>query len=339
MYVNMRKRQQIIYLDQFSVSEMVFGEGIWETIRTLLVNAVESGKVICPIPLEHFIETAGLERDKAIQQDLFFKSISQGKSFFPWEYIAANEILLYTKFKKNKRILASYIRELHGDYDIEEEAIFQKHRQIRGDYLSTKDKENLNFIRQLSRDSIGPNVDKASLSKEEKKEKRRQRNKYEANKEIIKETLLFHAVKSYIDLFREICIGKKLQANLLYLHRPEERIALILCRKRFTGRNFLSASNELQKNQFANIPSLYTYYSLKTYYANYQMVEKANDDIDWERIASGIFISDIMLIDRRQKYAIQAMRIDKKYRTELYSNKHDDVIALKDKLEQINMEY
>ena len=104
------------------------------------------------------------------------------------------------------------------------------------------------------------------------------------------------------------------------------------------GRNFFSASNEFQKNLFANIPSLNTYYSLKTYFSNNQMVEKANDDIDWERIASGIFISDIMLIDWHQKCAIQAMGIDKKYRTELYSNRHDDVITLKDKLEQINME-
>lgn len=338
MQIYMRKRQHIIYLDQFFVSDMVFKEGIWKTIRALLVNAVESGKVICPIPLEHFIETAGLERSKAIQQDLFFKLISNGRSFFSWEYIAANEIMLYTKFKKNKHILASYIRDLDGDYDIEDEATYQKQCQIREKYLSTKEKEDLNYIRQLSRDSIVANVDKASLSKEEKKEKRRLRNNYEANKEIIKEALTFHFVKPYIELFREICIGKKLPANLLQLHRPEERIALILCKKHFSGPNFLSASNEFQKNFFANIPSLYTYYNLKTYYANNQMVEKANDDIDWERIASGIFISDIMLIDRRQKYAIQAMGIDKKYGTELYSNKHDDVIALKDKLEQINLE-
>ena len=334
----MRKQQYIFYLDQFSVSEMVFGKGIWETIRTLLVNAVESGKVICPIPLEHFIETAGLERNKAIQQDQFFKSISHGRSFYPWEYIAANEIILYTKFKKNKRILASYIRDLNGDYDLENETTYQKHRQIREEFLSKKDKDVLNYIRQLSRDNNGANVDKASLSKEEKKERRRQRNKLEANMEIMKEALAFHNVKPYIDLFREICIGKKLQTNLLHLRRPEEIIALILCQKRFTGRNFFSASNEFQKNLFANIPSLNTYYSLKTYYSNNQMVEKANDDIDWERIASGIFISDIMLIDWRQKCAIQAMGIDKKYRTELYSNRHDDVITLKDKLEQINME-
>ena len=206
----MRKRQYVIYLDQFSVSEMVFGKGIWETIRTLLVNAVESGKVICPIPLEHFIETAGLERNKAIQQDLFFKSISHGRSFYPWEYIAANEIILYTKFKKNKRILASFIRDLNGDYDLENEATYQKHRQIREEFLSKKDKDVLNYIRQLSRDNNGANVDKASLSKEEKKERRRQRNKLEANMEIMKEALAFHNVKPYIDdTFRRVGIEDK----------------------------------------------------------------------------------------------------------------------------------
>ena len=69
----MKKKQYVFYLDQFFVSDIVFSGGIWESICTLLINAVESGNIICPIPLEHFIETAGLDRDKAKQQDLFFK--------------------------------------------------------------------------------------------------------------------------------------------------------------------------------------------------------------------------------------------------------------------------
>lgn len=51
---------------------MIYGEGIWETIRALLVNAVENGKVLCSIPLEHFVETVGMEISNAIQQDRFF---------------------------------------------------------------------------------------------------------------------------------------------------------------------------------------------------------------------------------------------------------------------------
>jgi len=66
------------------------------------------------------------------------------------------------------------------------------------------------------------------------------------------------------------------------------------------------------------------------------MKEKANDDIDWERISSGIFISNIMLIDKRQKYVLQSMGIDKKYGTILYSNIEDDLTVFKDRLEQIN---
>lgn len=67
------------------------------------------------------------------------------------------------------------------------------------------------------------------------------------------------------------------------------------------------------------------------------MKEKANDDIDWERISSGIFISNIMLIDKRQKYALQSMGIDKKYGTILYSDTEDNLTAFKDRLEQLNM--
>ena len=334
----MRKRQIIIYLDQFSVSEMIFGKGTWETIRALLVNAVEKSKVICPIPLEHFVETVGMERNNAIQQDRFFKSLSRGKRFLTWEEIAANEVMLHTKFKKNKTILADYIKELDGDYDLEDNATYQKHCLIREQYLlrKEKEKESLNSFRQLSRGNNETDETKASLSKEEKKVKRRQKTKFEANKEALIDALSVLVVKPYIELFREVCIGKKLSADIMQLPQPEQRIALLLCQQRFTGRDFYSASNDFQKNLFNNIPSLYTYYNLKIYYANKQMKEKANDDIDWERISSGIFISDIMLIDKRQKYALQSMGIDKKYRTILYSNTEDDLTAFKDRLEQIN---
>ena len=334
----MKKRQQIIYLDQFSVSEMIYGEGMWETIRTLLVNGVEKGKIICPIPLEHFVETVGMERRNAIQQDRFFKSISRGKRFLTWEEIAANEIMLFTKFKKNKPIIANYIKDLDGDYDLENDATYQKHYLIREQILSRKEqeKERLNSFRQLSRGKNETDATIASLSKEEKKEKRRQKNKYEENKDVLKDALSVFIVKPYIELFREVCVGEKLSADLMLLPRPEQRIALLLCKKRFNGRNFLSASNEFQKNQFNNIPALHTYYSLRIYYAIKQMKEKANDDIDWERISTGIFISDIMVIDKRQKYALQNMGIDKKYGTILYSNIEDDIMAFKDRLEQIN---
>lgn len=335
----MRKRQHIIYLDQFAVSNLVLNGGIWQDIHFQLVNAVENGKVLCPIPLEHFVETVGMERSSAIQQDRFFKSISHGKCFLAWEEIAANEIMLYTRFKKNKPILADYIKEIEGDYDLEDDATYQKHRLIREQYLSRKEieKESLNTFRQLSRGNNDVNEVNASMSEEEKKEKRKKKKKYEAYEETLKDTLSVLVVKPYIELFREVYMGKKLSTDLMKLPRPEQRIALLLCKKRFTGRHFFSASNDFQKNLFNNIPSLYTYYSLKNYYANKQMKEKANDDIDWERISSGIFISNIMLIDKRQKYALQSMGIDKKYGTILYSDTEDNLTAFKDRLEQLNM--
>ena len=334
----MRKRQHIIYLDQFAVSNLILGEGIWQDINFQLVNAVKNGKVLCPIPLEHFVETVGMKRSNAIQQDRFFKSISRGKRFLAWDEIAANEIMLYTKFKKNKPILADYIKVIDGDYDLEDDATYHKHRLIREQYLSYKEieKKSLSTFQQLSHEKNDSNEAKVSMSKEEKKEKRRQKKEYEANEEALKDALSAFVVKPYIEFFREVCIGKKLSVDLMKLSRPEQRIALLLCQQRFTGRNFFSASNDFQKNLFNNIPSLYTYYSLKMYYTNNHMKEKANDAIDWERISSGIFISNIMLVDKRQKYALQSMGIDKKYGTILYSDVEDDLTAFKGILEQLN---
>ena len=52
-------KQKIIYLDQFAASKMVDEEGLWKEAKDLLVEAVNRHKVICPIPMEHYVETGG----------------------------------------------------------------------------------------------------------------------------------------------------------------------------------------------------------------------------------------------------------------------------------------
>ena len=64
---------------------------------------------------------------------------------------------------------------------------------------------------------------------------------------------------------------------------------------------------------------------MKFYFSLENIEEKANDDIDIERISSGLYLSDIMFVDYKQKIAIEKLGLDKKYNTIIYSAKQDDI--------------
>lgn len=67
------EKKKIVYLDQFAVSNMVSEiSSIWIEAKEVLIHSVQSGKVICPIPMEHYIETGTRLQREAIKQDDFF---------------------------------------------------------------------------------------------------------------------------------------------------------------------------------------------------------------------------------------------------------------------------
>ena len=156
------------------------------------------------------------------------------------------------------------------------------------------------------------------------------------NAEIMQKALPFTIAKSYVDTFRGIAVGDKLPGNTMVIQcHKSQRIAFLLCLKRFTGFNFYSASKEFEKNAFRNIPSLNTYYGLQFFYALNQMNETINDDVDLERISSGIVISDIMFTDKRQKYRIEQLGLDKQYKTLFFSANDVDIKSFINEMKRI----
>ena len=78
-----------------------------------------------------------------------------------------------------------------------------------------------------------------------------------------------------------------------------------------------------------------TYYGLQFFYALNQMNETINDDVDLERISSGIVISDIMFTDKRQKYRIEQLGLDKQYKTLLFSANDVDIKSFINEMKRI----
>ena len=330
-------KQKIIYLDQFAASKMVDEEGLWKEAKDLLVEAVNRHKVICPIPMEHYVETGGRNREFAIKQDDFFRSISGGKRFRFWEEIVADEIMYYTKFKNNKPKYSTYLRNLDDYYDFKDEDFYDSLLKLKQEYTKMKEeeKEAVNQIRKIIRDVNSNKSEKESEIKCKDGIKEMAKTKKQ-NAEIMQKALPFTIAKSYVDTFRGIAAGDKLPGNTMVIQcHKSQRIAFLLCLKRFTGFNFYSASKEFEKNAFRNIPSLNTYYGLQFFYALNQMNESINDDVDLERISSGIVISDIMFTDKRQKYRIEQLGLDKQYKTLLFSANDVDIKSFINEMKRI----
>lgn len=83
-----------IYLDQFAASNL-FDEPsspLWENIKDLLIQKYMDGKIICPLPSEHFLESANKSREKALNMHYMFYRLSRGMAILP-EAIATANIL------------------------------------------------------------------------------------------------------------------------------------------------------------------------------------------------------------------------------------------------------
>lgn len=256
----MKRQPKILYLDQFAASNMSANNGIWGEARELVEVAVRKGKIICPIPMEHFIETSGRSIYNAVEQHDWFKSVSGRKQFFPWEIIVANEIMNWTKRRISKIYLPNYLTLLRNNIDFANEDIFNKMNEARQKYQDfvNKEKQILNEIRNYVRT----------------------KGQKHNNDHILIKALNNIICQNFEKEFKAAAYGKKYPHNIMKIsHKKEERIAYLLCLKHFTYHDFISIANDIKKYGFEHIPSLNIYYKMKFYFSLENIEEKANDDM------------------------------------------------------------
>lgn len=308
MNYKMRMRRKIVYLDQCAVSNMVDAEegSIWFEVKKSIVKAYSHNKILCPIPIEHYLESGARHREDAIRQNDFFVEISGGKEFCLWEVVVANEIIYWIKYHKSCPIYSSYLRNLDLSKDFRDDNFYNM--VLNANSIYAKDvqieKDALNDVRKIIRD------DKPKHDKDK----------------ILVSRMLENNAKQYAELFLKIAFGMKLpKYTMMSKNTREFKIAYLLCMRRFSGKEFYLASCEFKKHLFANIPTLNTYYMLKANLAVNHISESKNDDIDLERISSTIFASDIMVTDKRQKRRLVEMGLDKEYNLSVFSSQENDI--------------
>ena len=108
-----------------------------------------------------------------------------------------------------------------------------------------------------------------------------------------------------------------------------------LTKKRINKRETEKLIQELETNGFERIPSMNIHSLLSADLAIYDKQQVPNDEIDIDRAAVGLRISDYFFADNEKKQTIERYRLDRQYQTKVYSGKKDSVISLMEELSSL----
>src|SRR5690606_24132213 len=116
-----------------------------------------------------------------------------------------------------------------------------------------------------------------------------------------------------------------------------DQILYVLTNKhQFKEKEFKKLLKELKSNGFDRIPPLNIRFSLGAYIAVKGKQEHTNDHIDIMRITNSFFSSDIFFTDKQRKFEITQLKLDKFYKTDIYSGTETDLKEFKKYLEELN---
>lgn len=313
-------KRKIIYLDQFAGSIMSeeSPKEHWGEAKELLLKAYSENKIICPIPLENFIETVERRSSEAIKENNFIISLSGNKCFKCWEEIVVGEIINIVKGCNKEIIPATYLMDRKPSMDLKNEVFLRNVKTAKAEYEKCicKEKRDINTFRDMIK-ACGNNA----------------KDYYPGYME---KALISIFAKKYESFFLDVVNGSYELPDLLSFQYPKKTLLGILLKQSGMCRtDFLSIANIFKNYGFETIPSLNTYYKLEAKFAADQSKEIKNDDIDLKRISSGIAISDIMFVDSKQKRRLQSLKLDSQYNTILFSDLQGDVVAFVDILRNL----
>ena len=111
-------------------------------------------------------------------------------------------------------------------------------------------------------------------------------------------------------------------------HKVDMLIYNLVKKKGITKRETERLIHELETNGFDRIPSMNIRSLLSADIAVYDKQQVPNDEIDLDRAAVGLRISDYFFADNDKKLTIEKYKLDKQYHTKVFSGKKDSVTSL-----------
>jgi hypothetical protein len=309
-----------IYLDQYATTGIFENESpIWKELKLLLFKASESNRIICPKSPEHFLESSQKESLKAKDLDSKFSKLSKGYAFKADLFITSQ--LLISKIRKNNITGRTYFEE-----NVKPDILMQDEKLNR--FINLKKQ----FDEKINEGSVFNNEIRKSAGSNRP-------NKY------LKQDLL-KAIKSLSenefiirlqDLLNEGGItirGVKFPSGEIP-NWIDSVIHWLLIKHKMSKDEAKQLRNHLKENGFSQIPTLDIKHSLMAFVAVENKIELPSDQIDYMRISAGLPVSDILLTDKKRKYEILTLGLDKKYKTKVLCGTEKDLLDFKMELENI----
>jgi len=309
----------------------------WGLLRHTIQEKVNKGVLSCPMPLEHLYETVGRSNKdktgnqndeysrKIIEQHNFFRKLANGTTFFGYEEIAATEIIMLLRQGKISPIKSIYLhKSLYAQIDMS--AIYEEGHAF--------NEENHKYNRNLTRGVNELRVITQPLNKDI-----RAKQKNTADLLFLK-AIVRLLVDRYIDGLKDFYQKGYVKVRGVNCGTFEglnkvDMLIFNLTKKRINKRETEKLIQEFETNGFKRIPSMNIHSLLSADLAIFDKQQVPNDEIDIDRAAVGLRISDYFFADNEKKQTIERYRLDRQYQTKVYSGKKDSVISLMEELSSL----
>ena len=278
----------------------------WGMLRHTIQEKVSKGVLSCPMPLEHLYETVGRSNKdktgnqneeysrKIIEQHDFFRELANGTAFYGYEEIAATEIIMLLRQGKINPTKAIYLHKApYAQIDIsdiyDEGHAFNEDNHIYNRNLS----QGVNELREITQP-----LNNDIRTKQKK-----------SIDPLLQKAIVRSLVDSYIVGLKGFCQKGYVKVRGVNcgtfegLHKVDLLIYK-LTKKRINKRETEKLIKEFETNGFDRIPSMNIHSVLSADLALFDKQQVPNDEIDIDRAAVGLRISDYFFADNEKKLTI-----------------------------------
>ena len=314
------KNTYCIYLDQYATSGIFENDSIlWKEIKELLILGVDSGRILCPSSSEHFLETSQKEISKAKYLDSCFYELSRGYAFKAELFITSQ--LVISIIRKNSITCETYF-----------------FTDIKPNVLSQNEKI-ASFIK--IKKQFDEKIEEGANLTNEIRKNARVNNLTTGVKESLQQIMKSFSVNEFIKRIEDLLNTGSIKIRGIKFTSGDIPnwidlvIHQLLEKHKMNTNEAISLHKHLKEYGFDQIATLDIKHSLMSLIAVENKIEKSSDQIDYMRISTGLPVSDILLTDKKRKFEILFLGLDKKYNTKVLCGTESDLQQFKEELNKI----
>jgi hypothetical protein len=311
-----------VYLDQFAVSNCAAPDSAdeWQRLRVLLEAGVQQQRLVIPYSIEHLLESSLRDAARADAQDAFLFRLSGGLALLPESEITAR--LLMSAVRERPVGLGTFCRKL-SERGFARRRGFQRAGEL---------KRSLNEM--LESGAGGINLIRTATAQTPAATQLMQQVTVHLKVQYYQQELL-----AQLENFARVGTIETKEAAFPQRTIPLWSTALLaqlVSQHRLTRPEAgqIKAAVEQFGLGVAAAP-LFVRANLEAAMAFRHQRETPNDALDIQRLSAALPVADIVLTDKAKCFDVKSLRLDKQYRTEVYSGSRTELARFTQRLTEL----